>query len=360
MAAQGEVADVERAIAHPEVAAVLRAGEEEGCIELSRLDEAARAALLSEDEIEALEDEIEARGIELEDDCGRTATRPTTYENGDLAYATTDALALFLREVRRHPLLTPAQEVDLAQRIERGDIEAKARMINSNLRLVISIAKRYQGGSLSLLDLIQEGILGLIRATEKFDWRRGYKFSTYATFWIRQSIARGLANSSRTIRLPAEVGQRERRVARAQNALAARLGRPPSDEELAEEAEISLADLAGIRSLARAVTSLDRPVGEEADAPLGELLPGEGAGPSEEVVIDLSRAALRRAVAALPEEERRVIELRYGLEDDQPATLQATARELALSADKVKRIEREALGRLAMERELAGLSEEAA
>jgi RNA polymerase primary sigma factor len=171
--------NAEQVLAHPNVAAILRAGEEDRCIEISRLDEVAREALLSPEEIEALEDEIEARGIDLEDDCGRRRVGPTSYDSGELTSATTDAMALFMGEVRRHPLLTPAQEVDLAQRIERGDMEAKARMINSNLRLVV--------------------------ATEKFDWRRGYKFSTYATFWICQAIGRALGNTSRTIRLPVDV-----------------------------------------------------------------------------------------------------------------------------------------------------------
>jgi RNA polymerase primary sigma factor len=350
----------ERVIAHPDVAALLRAGEEERCIEVSRLDEVAREALLSPLEIESLEEEIEARGIDLEDDCGRRGIRPTSYENEDLASATTDAMALFMGEVRRHPLLTPAQEVDLAQRIERGDMEAKARMINSNLRLVVSIAKRYQGHELALLDLIQEGILGLIRATEKFDWRRGYKFSTYATFWIRQAIGRALGNTSRTIRLPVHIGQRERRIARAQATFAARQGRAPSDEELAAEAGISVAELAQIRSLARTVTSLDKPVSEEAEsAALGELLPSEAPGPSEEVVINLSRSALRRAISGLPEDERRVIELRFGLDDGEPTSQRATARELGVSASEVERVELQALRRLAMERELMALSEAA-
>jgi RNA polymerase primary sigma factor len=356
----GQSVHVERLIALPQVETLLKVGAEDGHIEVSRLDEVARSALLSEDEIEALEEEIEARGIVLEDDCGRPRVRATSYENGDLASTTTDAMALFLGEVRRHPLLTAAQEVELAKRIERGDIEAKARMINSNLRLVVSIAKRYRGHELALLDLIQEGILGLIRATEKFDWRRGYKFSTYATYWIRQAVGRALGNSSRTIRLPVEVDQMERRVARAQARFTAQQGRAPSDGELAEEAEVSVAELARVRSAARTVTSLDKPVGEEAgSAAFGELLPSGAPEPSEEVVINLGRAALRRAVAALPEVERRVIELRFGLDDDEPAALRTAARKLGVPAHEVERIELEALERLAMERELIALGEAA-
>ena len=190
--------------------ALLDRGEETGCIELSELDELVQTLELDDDAVGSLYDEIETRGIDLKDNCGRESAPPATYVNGDLAHATTDALQLFLNEVGRHPLLTAREEVELAKRIERGDHEAKERMINSNLRLVVSIAKRYQGHGLSLLDLIQEGIIGLIRAAEKFDWRRGFKFSTYATLWIRQAIQRGLENSSRTIRLPVHIAQRER------------------------------------------------------------------------------------------------------------------------------------------------------
>jgi RNA polymerase primary sigma factor len=347
------------ALVLPEVTALLERGEKEGCIELSRLDQVAQLLSLSDDEVEALEQQIAERGIELEDDCGRAPVEPTRYENGDLAAVTTDTLQLFLRDVRRYPLLTADDEVELAKRVERGDLEAKARMVNSNLRLVVSIARRYQGQDVALLDLIQEGVLGLIRAVEKFDWRRGYKFSTYATFWIRNAMQRVIANSSRTIRIPVHLGQRERKLARAQSRLAARLGRPPTDEELAAEAEISLAELADLRSLARAVTSLDRPVGEEGETTFGELLPGEGVEPSEELTIDLRRAALRRAVARLPEDERKLIELRYGLTDEQPVPLRELGRRLGLSAEGIRQMEKRGLERLAMERELEALCEAA-
>ena len=168
---------------------------------------------LPEEEAEAVADRLEARGIDVSDDCGQVAEPGPAYALDGLSAMTGDALQLFLRDVRRHPLLTPEEEIELAKRIERGDLEAKERMVNSNLRLVVSLAKKYQGHELALLDLIQEGILGLIRAAEKFDWRKGYKFSTYATFWIRQAIQRGLANQGRTIRLPVHIGQRERKIA---------------------------------------------------------------------------------------------------------------------------------------------------
>src|SRR5437588_6634021 len=174
-----------------------------------------------------------------------------------------DSMSLFLQDVRRHPLLTREEEVALSKRVERGDLEAKERLVNSNLRLVITNARKYEGHELPLLDLIQEGILGLIRAAEKFDWRKGYKFSTYATFWIRESIQRALANRGRTIRIPVHVGQRERKLERVEQGLAGRLGREPTDAELAEAAELSVKEIREARMTARVVTSLDRSVGDD-------------------------------------------------------------------------------------------------
>ena len=194
------------------LAPMLEAGEEAGCLNLSEFSAAVQDHELDDDELEALYAELEERGISLSDDCGRAAAADATYVNGDLATATIDSLQLFLNEAGRYPLLTAAEEVELAKKIERGDLAAKNRMINSNLRLVVSIAKKYQGHGLSLLDLIQEGVIGLIRAVEKFDWRRGYKFSTYATWWIRQAVQRGVANKSRTIRIPVHIADREQRM----------------------------------------------------------------------------------------------------------------------------------------------------
>src|SRR5437016_3010893 len=191
---------------------LLEQGEAEGCINLSAFSELTQELELDVEELEGLYEQLDERGIALTDDCGVGGRADSTYVNGDLAVATTDALQLFLNEAGRYPLLTAAEEVELAKRVERGDREAKDRMINSNLRLVVSIAKRYQGHGLSLLDLIQEGIIGLIRAVEKFDWRRGFKFSTYATWWIRQAVQRGVANKSRTIRIPVHIAEREREV----------------------------------------------------------------------------------------------------------------------------------------------------
>jgi RNA polymerase primary sigma factor len=184
----------------PRIEALLDHGEESGCLELSEVSELAEALGLSDDDIESLYERINSTGIELSDDCGRSDARYATYQNGELARTTTDALQLFMREASRYRLLNADEEQELARRIERGDLDAKQLLINSNLRLVISIARKYQGSGVALLDLIQEGILGLIRAVEKFDWRRGYKFSTYATWWIRQAVERGIANKARRSR----------------------------------------------------------------------------------------------------------------------------------------------------------------
>ena len=332
-------------------------GEARGdsCVELSELSELIQQADLGDEDAQVVHDMLQERGFDLRDDCGRENIEATAYANDDLAARTTDAMSLFLQEVRRYPLLTRAEEVELAKRIERGELEAKAALVNSNLRLVISNARKYQGHDLPLLDLIQEGILGLIRATEKFDWRKGYKFSTYATFWIRQAIQRALDNRSRTIRIPVHLGQRERRVARAGRELAARLGREPTDEEIAKEADLSLDELAEVRDAVRVVTSLDRPVGEGEDTPYGALLASDERGPEEEVDILLREDALRRALDQLPEQEREVVKLRYGVGGDDPTPLVETGRRLGISQDTVRRLERKALAELAASRELDAL-----
>jgi RNA polymerase primary sigma factor len=334
-------------------------GEDQGCVNLSELSDLLQELELDDDAIQEVHDQIEARGLEVSDDCGRSGLAPTRVRGDDFANATTDALQLFMNEVRRHPLLTAEEEVELAKRIEQGDAAAKERMINSNLRLVVSLAKKYQGSELPLLDLIQEGILGLIRATEKFDWRRGYKFSTYATFWIRQAIQRGIANKARTIRVPVHIGQRERKVARVERELQSKLGRPPTDEEVAKEAEITLKDIEDMRDAARTVTSLDRPIGEEGETAYGELLPSESPQPEEEVQVSLEHEALHRALDQLPEREREVVKLRFGVNGDEPTPLREAGRRMGLSPERVRQLEGRALKRLAATREMEGLREAA-
>jgi RNA polymerase primary sigma factor len=337
-----------------ELQAMLDRGEENECLEYSEVNGLVDSLGLGEDEIEALYEEVERRGIELRDDCGREAK--ATYVNGDLATATTDALQLFMNEVGRYPLLTKEQEVELAKRVERGDLEAKEQMINSNLRLVISIAKRYQGHGLSLLDLVQEGIIGLIRAVEKFDWRKGFKFSTYATWWIRQAVQRGVANKSREIRVPVHIVEREQRMSRAERDLAPKLGRMPTDEEVAQAARITVDQVAEVRGAARAVTSLDKPIAEESGTTFKELVAGEEDEVDEAVTINLAQEALHDALDELPDRERKVLKLRYGLNGERdPASLEEIGRQLGLTRERVRQIEANALERLAVRREIAAL-----
>jgi len=325
------------------------------CVDLSDLSDLVQEQELDEDHAQALQDLLEERGLEVRDDCGRGQVEETTYVNDDLAQRTTDAMSLFLQEVRRYPLLSREQEIELAQRIERGDLDAKERLVNSNLRLVIANARKYQGHELPLLDLIQEGILGLIRAAEKFDYRKGFKFSTYATFWIRQAIQRALDNRARTIRIPVHLGQRERKIARAQRELAAQLGREPTQDEVAQAAGLEPEEVREALDAARVVTSLDRPVGEDEETSLGSLLPSDQRAPEEEVEISLREEALERALARLPEREREVVKLRYGVGGDDPIPLGETGRLLGLSSDAVRRLERKALSELAESRELEAL-----
>jgi RNA polymerase primary sigma factor len=342
-----------------DIEALLDQGEEQGCVNLSRFSEFVQEHELEDEEIHRLHEDLDARGIDLTDDCGQD--RPdATYVNGDLAVATTDALQLFLNEAAKWPLLTAEEEVELAKRVERGDQAAKERMINSNLRLVVSIAKRYQGHDLHLLDLIQEGIIGLIRAVEKFDWRLGFKFSTYATWWIRQAVQRGVANKSRTIRIPVHIIEREQKIRRAMRELVAEHGREPTDQEIAKRAQLPLGQVREVRQAARAVTSLDRPLGDETGATFGDVIPTEGRGPEEEVTVSLQEQALRRAVADLPEREQLVLKLRYGLDGDaDPKSLEAIGHELGLTRERVRQIESAALERLAVNRELEALSDAA-
>jgi len=342
------------------VAELLDQAEEAGCLNTSDLGAIAGRLDLDEEDVAAIAEEAAARGIDVRDDCGREGVAATTYTNGALAEATVDTLGLFLREVRRHPLLTAEEEIELAKRIEQGDEEAKQRMITSNLALVVSIAKRYPRGDLTLLDLIQEGILGLIRAAEKFDWRRGFKFSTYATYWIRQAIQRGIDNKSRTIRVPSHVAQRERKVQQAERALAARLGRDPTDEEVAEAAEVDVEDVRALREVVRTVTSLDRPVGEEESTALGDLLASEEPEPEEQVLVSLREEAVRRALQDLSDPERRIVELRYGIDGGEgPVGLAEAGRRLGLKPNEARRLEQRALQHLSTVREIEALREAA-
>jgi RNA polymerase primary sigma factor len=268
---------------------------------------------------------------------------------------TENSLDLFLRAARAHALLTAAEEIDLAQRIERGDLAAKERMINSNLRLVVSQARRYQGHGLPMEDLVQEGMLGLIRAVEKFDWRRGFKFSTYGTLWIRQALQRGLQNHGRTIRLPVHVAQRQTKVRKVESELSTKLGREPTDEEIAAEAKLDVDEVAELRELTRGLTSLDQPVGEDGETAFGDLLASDRPEPTEEVEQAERVELISGAVDLLPEAERNVIRLRFGLAGTEPLNLRQTGIELGIPLSKARELEQQGLSRLALSTDLEEL-----
>jgi RNA polymerase primary sigma factor len=266
---------------------------------------------------------------------------------------TTDSLQQFLNEAGRYPLLTAAEEVELAKRIERGDMAAKDRMITSNLRLVVSIARRYQTQGITLGDLIQEGVIGLIRATEKFDWRKGFKFSTYATWWIRQAVQRGVANKSRTIRIPVHVVEREQKVARTERELLAKLGHMPTMEEIAKQSKLPLNQVIEVRAAARTVASTDAPIGSEGDSSLGDLFAAAGPTTEDEVDQTIRGDAVRRAVAKLPERQRSVISMRFGLGGGEPTSLEQIGKQLGITRERVRQIEADALRRLSVDESIA-------
>jgi RNA polymerase primary sigma factor len=260
---------------------------------------------------------------------------------------TTDALQLFLKDIGKVPLLTAAQEVELAKRIERGEHAAKQAMVEANLRLVVSIAKRYRNQGLPFLDLIQEGTIGLVRAAEKFDYRKGFKFSTYATWWIRQAVARAIADKGRTIRMPVHVVEKLNRIMRSERKLRAELGREPATDEIARDVEMTSDEVEQIRRSAQVPVSLEKPVGDDDESEFGHFLADESAPlPDELAETTLQREALRSILGALSERERVVLELRYGLDGQQPRTLDEVGRAFNVTRERIRQIEHQGLKKL--------------
>jgi RNA polymerase primary sigma factor len=325
--------------------AFLEEVEERGTTTEEELEAFALEHDLDEDELVELRAELDAREVEID----AQPARDERHLPADPAVESTDSLTLFMNAAGRYQLLTAADEVELAKRVERGDRAAKERMINCNLRLVISIARRYQGLGVPLLDLIQEGVIGLNRAVEKFDWRRGFKFSTYATWWIRQACQRAISNSSATIRIPTHVHERRIRLARARQRLETERGVEPTAEELAEATGLELRYVEEALGAVQATTSMNQPIGSNEDGEFGDLFSDPDAvDPAEEAASSLYRQSVRRAVQELPEHERRVIELRFGLDGD-PQSLEAIGRELGLSRERIRQLEANALTKLESE-----------
>jgi RNA polymerase primary sigma factor len=339
---------------------MIETGEERGFIQPAELEAFALEHELADVDIEELTRELERIGLEVrdgaaEEEKSKEKAEEVVYE-ADQPSGAGDSLQLFLADVGRHKLLTAAQEVILAKAIERGDDRAKRQMIESNLRLVVSIAKGYRGLGVPFLDLIQEGTLGLNRAVEKFDWRRGYKFSTYATWWIRQSVQRAVANHARTIRVPVHVVERQQKLSRAARRLEVELGREPTKDELAEATGLPIQHVDEALSAASASVSLNQTVGADDEGELGDLFADrEAPDPFDEAEESLRKQNIRKALDALPERERRILELRFGFEGE-PWTLEAIGHELDLTRERVRQLEGQALSRLAALRELAGLA----
>jgi RNA polymerase primary sigma factor len=344
--------EIESILATEELTTLLEASESSGQLRQVELVEVLEPLELDPLETEAVYQELDRRGIELLVEPEREAEPEPPPEKAPPPAAqpletTTDALQLFLREAGRHQLLTAAQEVELAKRIERGDGAAKQRMIQSNLRLVVSIAKNYRNQGLPFLDLIQEGTLGLVRAAEKFDYRKGFKFSTYATWWIRQAIARALADKARTIRIPVHVVEKLNKIGRAERKLVTELGREPTPEEIAEVTGIDPEEVDSIKRSAQAPVSLEKPVGDEEESEFGQFIADEKAeSPFDRAADLLTKEALKEALENLSYRERRVLELRYGLGGEHPRTLDEVGRTFNVTRERIRQIENQSLKKL--------------
>jgi RNA polymerase primary sigma factor len=339
---------------------LVEAAEERGHVEPTELEAFALEHDLDDADVEQLTRELEAIGLEVSDARSEEDAKPAApvqkAPNPDAVVGSADSLQLFLADVGRHKLLTASEEVTLAKAIERGDLLAKRRMIESNLRLVVSIAKGYRGLGVPFLDLIQEGTLGLNRAVEKFDWRRGFKFSTYATWWIRQSVQRAVANHARTIRVPVHVVERQQKLSRAARRLEVELGREATKQELAEATGLPMQHVDEALGAAHASVSLNQTVGSDDEGELGDLFADrEAADPFDEAEESLRRQGVRKALDALPERERRILELRFGFEGE-PWTLEAIGHELDLTRERVRQLEAQALARLSALRELSSVA----
>ena len=329
----------------PALDAFAAEAEERGKVEATELDALVLEHELDEDAITAFKTLLAERGVQL----------PAAEEEEDFELdlspgsgpVSTDSLGMFLSEIGRYQLLTAADEIALAKRVERGDLAAKERMINSNLRLVVSIAKRYRGHGVPFLDLIQDGVIGLNRAVEKFDYRKGFKFSTYATWWIRQAIARALADKARTIRIPVHVVEKLNKIGRAERKLVTELGREPTAEEIAEATGIDPEEVDSIKRSAQAPVSLEKPVGDEEESEFGQFIADERAeSPYERAAEILTKEALREALENLSYRERRVLELRYGLGGEHPRTLDEVGRTFNVTRERIRQIENQSLKKL--------------
>jgi RNA polymerase primary sigma factor len=344
-----------------EVKGLIHRGQQLGVLTFGDIASAVSEVDLDESDVEDLYGHIEKQGIELVEDMDpaqKAAAEAMPVDTGKKGRRrkqsidlkpdmTTDSLQLFLKDIGKVRLLTAQEEVELAKRIERGDLDAKQKMVESNLRLVVSIAKNYRNQGLPFLDLIQEGTLGLVRAAEKFDYRKGFKFSTYATWWIRQAIARALADKARTIRIPVHVVEKLNKIGRAERKLVTELGREPSPEEIAAVTGIDPEEVDSIKRSAQAPVSLEKPVGDEEESEFGQFIADEKAeSPFDRAADLLTKEALKEALENLSYRERRVLELRYGLGGEHPRTLDEVGRTFNVTRERIRQIENQSLKKL--------------
>ena len=340
-----------------ELRALIASGRERGYLTFEELSQTLEEVEVTKEQVKGLHAHLIEHGVDVIAEDGLTAYKESKGESGsgqskkaelDLTVEPSlDSLRLYLRSIGRVELLTADQEVDLAKRIEKGDMAAKRHMVEANLRLVVSIAKGYLGRGLSFLDLIQEGSLGLIRAVEKFDYRRGYKFSTYATWWIRQAVTRAIADKARTIRIPVHMVEKLNRVTQVERQLVQKLGREPEPHEIAAELEITVREVRDILRVAQMPVSLEKPVGDEDESELGDFVADEQTEePFEAATENLQREDIQRALDALPERERQVIELRYGLRGHEPLTLEEVGRAFGVTRERIRQIENNTLKKL--------------
>jgi RNA polymerase primary sigma factor len=361
LAVEPSIVDVE------ELRPLIAEGQERGFLTIAQITASLEEIEVTKEQVGELHAYLEEHAIEVVGDDGRPATSESgrferSGERGaekpaagearkrelDLTVEPSlDSLRLYLRSIGRAQLLTAEREVMLAKRIERGDLEAKQQMVEANLRLVVSIAKGYLGRGLSFLDLIQEGSLGLIRAVEKFDYRRGYKFSTYATWWIRQAVTRAIADKGRTIRIPVHMVEKLNKVTHVERQLVQVLGREPTSEEVAAELQTTVAEVRDMQRMAQQPVSLEKPIGEEEESELGDFVEDETAeSPFERASENLRRDNVRRALAALPTREREVIEMRFGITGSRPMTLEEVGRAFNVTRERIRQIESHTLKKL--------------
>jgi len=343
-----KMSEEKKTLIREKVRELISLGQSKGFLTYSEIQEILDKVELDASQVESIYDTLESMGIDVVDDrVSEEELLKDDLENLPEGIAIDDPVRMYLKEIGKIPLLTPEEEIELAKRIEQGDEEAKKRLAEANLRLVVSIAKRYVGRGMLFLDLIQEGNLGLLKAVEKFDYRKGYKFSTYATWWIRQAITRAIADQARTIRIPVHMVETINKLVRVSRQLLQEKGREPTPEEIAKEMNMPVEKVREILKIAQEPVSLETPIGEEEDSHLGDFIPDDDAlAPSEAAAYSMLKEQLLEVLDSLNEREKKVLKLRFGLEDGRARTLEEVGKEFNVTRERIRQIEAKALRKL--------------